>query len=130
MVSVYMLCVRSLARIISPDSKKRSWFSDSRKQKYFVAVCFSSPAGHKRANEPVNPFTGWPCRASGGYRADSRQKSPKHGKRDVPNTLCWNILGYNFFPVDCFHGEIGKLSAYVGFYSCYARIPCWFSMPA
>ena len=30
-------------------------------------------------------------------------------------------IGYNFFPVDCFHGEIGKLFAYMGLYGCYAK---------
>ena len=37
------------------------------KSEYFVAVCFSSPARHRKANEPVNPFTGWHLQSKWGF---------------------------------------------------------------
>lgn len=96
MVSVYGMCVRDLTRIISPDSKKCSWFSNPRKLKYFVAVCFSSPAGHKRANEPVNPFTGWHLQSKWGVteRIPGRN-APIMGKGMFQMHFIGTSLGYN-----------------------------------
>ena len=67
---LFMGCVSGiLARIISPDSKKCSWLSNSRKQKYFVAVCFSSLAGRKKPMSLSTPLPDGTCRASGGLLA-------------------------------------------------------------
>ena len=90
---LFMGCVSGiLARIISLYSKKMQLVFKFQKAEYFVAVCFSSPARHKRANGPVTPLYRMAlAKQVWVYRADSRQKCPNHGKRDVPNTLYWTI---------------------------------------
>ena len=101
------------------------------KAEYFVAVCFSSPAGHKRANEPVNPFTGWHLQGKWGVtgRIPGRN-APIMGKGMFQMHFIGISLGYNkSFP---FIVSITKkkLSAYVGFYGCYAKNTLLLSMPA
>ena len=96
-----------LARIISPDSKKRSWFSNPRKLEYFVAVCFSSPAGRKRANEPVNPFTVGTCRASGGLQSGFPAEMPLSWKKGCSKCT---LLEYPLVIINLFRGERGKLA--------------------
>ena len=109
-----------LARIISPDSKKRSWFSNPRKLEYFVAVCFSSPAGRKRANEPVNPFTVGTCRASGGLQGGFPAEMPQSWKKGCSKCT---LLEYPLVIINLFRGERGKLSAYM---AVMQKIPCYF----
>ena len=93
----------------------------SQKAEYFVANCFSSPAGHKRANEPVNPFTVGTCRASGGLQGGFPAEMPLSWKKGCSKCT---LLEYPLVIINLFRDEREKLSTYMGLYGCYAKMPC------
>ena len=101
------------------------------KAEYFVANCYSSPARHKRANEPVNPFTVGTCRASGGLQSGFPAEMPQSWKKGCSK---YTLLEYPLAVINIFCllflAERGKLSAFVGFYSCYAKNTLLLSIPA
>ena len=97
------------------------------KAEYFVANCYSSPARHKRANEPVNPFTVGTCRASGGLQSGFPAEMPQSWKKGCSKCT---LLEYPLVIINLFRGEREKLSAYVGFCNCYAKNTLLFSMSA
>ena len=85
----------------------------SQKAEYFVANCFSSPAGHKRANEPVNPFTVGTCRASGGLQGGFPAEKPQAWEKgcskctllEYPLVIIFSCPPSISFAIDVFYAD-------------------------
>ena len=119
---LFMGCVsRILARIISPDSKKCSWLSDSRKLEYFVVVCFSSPTRRKKPMSLSTPLPDGTCKASGGLQSGFPAEMPQSWKKGCSKCT---LLEYPLVIINLFRDEREKLSTYMGLYGCYAKMPC------
>ena len=92
---------------------------------------FFQPSQTQKANEPVNPFTVGTCRASGGLQSGFPAEMPLSWKKGCSKCtlLEYPLAVINIFCL-LFLAERGKLSAYVGFYSCYAKNTLLLSIPA
>lgn len=75
----------------SPPCNTTAPIEDYSIQKIIQQSVFPAKLDTKEPMSLSTPLLDGTCKASGGYRADSQQKCPNHGKRDVPNALYWNI---------------------------------------
>ena len=73
--------VKKLIRIISPDSKKCSWFSDSRKLNILLRSAFPAQPDTGKPMSLSTPLPDGTCRASGGLQGGFPAEMPLSWKK-------------------------------------------------